>query len=96
METDSDTEPKFGIASIVERNNFVSRGGVTLEKEKKVAQVLCQGDIKVNEKICPLEIDLIVDISYVSSTKCEHCEIKIKDTHREGEYLVMRCSIALY
>ena len=57
---------------------------------------MCQGDIKVNDKVCPLEIDLIVDISYVSSTKCEHCEIKIKDTHREGEYLVMRCSVALY
>ncbi len=96
IETDSDTPPEMNPARIYDRKNEVSRGGVTLEKEKKLSQVFCAGEIRINDRVYPLEIDLIVDISYVSSTKCEYCEIKVKEYEREGKYLIMQALLAIY
>ena len=96
VKTDKNTAPLINPSRIVERRNEVTRGGVTLDKEKKVAQVLCRGEIGFTDKIYPLEMDLILDISYVSSTKCEYCDIRLKDKKRVGDYLVMQCSLAVY
>lgn len=88
--------PMINPIRISERYNEVNRGGVTLDKEKKQSQVIARGEIQIAEKLYPLELDLILDISYVSSTKCELCEIKIKDYTREENYIVMQSILAIY
>ena len=74
----------------------VMRNGIILEKEKKTAQVLCSGNLVIGEKISPFEIDLILDISYVSTTKCTHCDIKIERHKRVGNYIIMQTVISIY
>ena len=96
IRTDSDTPPVIASVPITERRAEISRNGVTLTKEKKASQVLCAGEIKLADKVSPFEIDLILDISYVSSTKCTHCGIKFERVKRQGDLLIMQTAISLY
>ena len=96
VKTSLDTAPVFTACRIVDRKNEVIRNGIKLDKEKKLSQISCMGEIHFGEKIHPLEYDLILDISYVSSTKCEYCEVKIKDCNRIGDYLVMNTVLSIY
>ena len=95
LKTDKDVPPQFNKIGITERRVAVSRGGVTLDAQKGVAQILCMGEI-VYTKPIPFELDLILDISYVSTTKCEMCNIKIKSYEKQGDYLVMKCQIYIH
>ena len=96
IKTDFDTPPLISICKITATKNDVSRNGCTLNKERKLAQILCRGELQFGEKIHPLELDLILDISYVSTTKCELCEIKTREYHREGDHLVFSSTISVY
>ena len=96
IKTELDTPPTISICKITATKNDVSRNGCTLDKERKLTQVLCRGELQSGEKVYPFELDLILDISYVSSTKCELCEIKFKEYHREGEYLALDSTIFIY
>lgn len=96
IKTELDTPPFISICKITDTKNEVSRNGVTLDKERKLTQVFCRGELHLGERVHPLELDLILDISYVSSTKCEFAEIKIRKHHREGEYLICACAISIY
>ncbi len=88
--------PEFGVLKISELRHTVTRGGITLESAKKLTQVICLGKITVGAKPSPFEIDLILDISYVSATKCEFCEIKVRETLDDGEFITMKCQIYIY
>ena len=96
IRTDEDEPPTIEPVPIVEMRAQISRNGVTLEKEKKAAQVLCAGEIRIGDKTSPLELDLILDISYVSLTKCTHCSVKIERYKRQGAYLIMHADIGIY
>ena len=96
IKTSLDDPPAFAVCRISDRMNEVTRYGIKLDKEKKLSQISCMGEIHFGEKIHPLEYDLILDISYVSSTKCEYCEIKIKDHHRVGDHIVMDTVLSIY
>ena len=96
IKTSLDAPPAFTVCKISDRMNEVTRYGIKLDKEKKLSQISCMGEIHFGEKIHPLEYDLILDISYVSSTKCEYCEIKIKDHHRVGDHIVMDTVLSIY
>jgi hypothetical protein len=94
--TEDDTPPIFKPIPIVERRAEISRNGITFDKEKKAAQVLCAGEVQLKDKISPIELDLIVDISYVSTTKCTHAMIRVERVKRQGKRLVMLADISLY
>ncbi len=94
--TDKDKPPVILTGDITERMHQVTRGGVELNHEKKLSQVLCRSQLMIGDKVYPVEMDLILDISYVSSTKCGHCEIAIKNFKRDGEYLVMSTCLTIY
>ena len=96
MKTGDDIPPIMQGIPIVERRAEISRNGVRREKEKKAAQILCRGEIRINERFSPFELDLIIDISHVSTTKCTHLDIKIERYKRRGEYLIMQTDISLY
>ena len=96
LRTDEDVAPIFREIPITERRAEISRNGITYGKEKKAAQVICQGEIQLGERLSPIELDLIVDISYVSTTKCTHAMIRVERVKREGEYLVMLGDVSLY
>ena len=96
IETGINTLPIISTCKIGDRKNEVSRNGIKLEKERKLSQIFCMGEIQLGDKIHPLEYDLILDISYVSSTKCEYCEVKIKNYHRVGDFIVMDSMITIY
>jgi hypothetical protein len=94
--TNQDTPPVMGPIRIRERRHEVSRGGIKLEADKKLSQVLCRGDIVIGEKAYPFEVDLVLDISYVSSTKCEWFDVKIRDYSRLGDHLVINGAICIW
>ena len=96
IKTDEDVPPTFVPVPIVDCLAKISRNGITLEKEKKAAQVLCAGEIRIGDKVSPFELDLILDISYVSATKCTHCAFKVERYKRQGEYLIIQTDISLY
>lgn len=96
IRTDEDVPPTFEPIPIVSMNAEISRNGIKLVKEKKASQVLCEGHIQIGDKVSPFELDLILDISYVSATKCTHCGIKIERFKRQGEYLIMQTDVSLY
>lgn len=96
IRTDEDNPPVIEPLEIVDRLAEISRNGITLKKEKKASQVLCAGEIRIGDRISPLELDLILDISYVSATKCTHCAFKIERYRRQGEYLLIQTDISLY
>jgi len=95
IETENDIPPEFRNITITERRNSISRDGYTLEPQKCLSQVICSGDL-VYGKAYPFELDLILDISYVSSTKCELGSIKVRKYERQGKYLVMDCQLYIY
>ena len=95
IKTDSDNLPVIENIPITERRVEISRNGIVLDKEKKVSQVICTGDILIGERAYPAELDLLLDISYVSTTKCTHATIKIERAKLVGEYLVMHASIII-
>ena len=96
MLTSQDTPPVLTSTRITERRHEVKRGGITLEPDKKVSQVLCAGEIIIGDKPHPFETDLVLDISYVSTTKCEWFDIKIKELERLGDHLVMHAMICIW
>lgn len=96
IETENDTPPVFRNIVITERRNSISRDGYTLEPQKGLSQVICSGDLIICGKAYPFELDLILDISYVSSTKCELGSIKVRKYGRQGKYLVMNCQMYIY
>lgn len=95
IKTDTPDLPIFQNIKISERRNTVNRGGAVLEQTKKRSQILCNGEIAINEKVSPFILDLILDISYVSTTKCENLEIKVKRSQRQGDYTVLYCQLLL-
>lgn len=96
IETDADKPPYIPEATIEERHFTVSRGGITLDQDKKLSQIHCSGEIHIKDNVHPFEMDLILDISYVSSTKCEHCAFKIRSYERIGKYITMNTTLSIY
>lgn len=96
IETDSDIPPVINTLDIRQRRAEISRNGITLPKEKKAAQILCSGEIRFGERAYPFEADMILDISYVSTTKCTHCTVKPERFKRIGKYIVMQSIITVY
>ena len=93
IENDDKSCPVFKDIKIIDRRNNVVRSGATLEHEKGRSQVICSGEICIDDKISPFVVDLILDISYVSTTKCESVEIKPKNVSKIGKYTVIDCNV---
>ena len=93
IETKSDEPPVFQNIVINDRRNVIGRGNTTLEQEKRRSQVICSGEIQICNKISPFVLDLILDIAYISTTKCEQVQIKPKRTQIVDNSVVMDCQI---
>ena len=87
---------EFAPLSVVVTNNVATRGGARLPYDKTTSQVICTSEITVNGINHPLEIDLILDIAYISSVKCGNGDIYIKEVNFKDGYAVMSCQIYLY
>ena len=96
IKQDSDALPIFENIKIAERRNEVRRGDAALSMQKKQSQVICDGNLILNGKVSPFVLDLILDISYVSTTKCESLEIKIKKAQKNNGYTVLNCQLFIY
>ena len=96
IESDTDQPPKFGTMNIDERRYVAQRCGAELEQKRKLSQIICSGEITVNDRICPIEADLLLDIAYVSTTKCGHCDVRIQKAEKLDNYLVMKCLLIIY
>lgn len=96
IEKDNGKPPRISKLEIRETNNRVSRGGITLEHDKMTSQVICYSEITVDEIKHPFEIDMILDIAYISAVKCSVGEIKIKSHRIEFGYIVMDIQVFLY
>lgn len=96
VRTDEASLPRFTPIPIVDRRAEIERNGVSLEKEKKLSQIFCKGELQLAERTHPLEVDLIIDISYVSATKCNTCDIRINRHKRLGDFIVMQVTVSVY
>ncbi len=74
-------------------NVAVTRWGVTLPIEKHICQYIADGEIAIGDRVSPLEVDLILDISHVSASKCESIEIKVRGKQRYKGYDVYDCQL---
>lgn len=96
IRTNENSPPRFTPIPIVDRRAEIERNGVSLEKEKKLSQLFCKGELQLTDRTHPLELDLIIDISYVSATKCNTCEIRINRYKRLGDFIVMQVTVSVY
>jgi len=88
--------PRIAKLEITETHNRVSRGGITLDADKLTSQVICYSEITVDEVKHPFELDMILDIAYISAVKCSEGEIKIRSHKISNGYIVMNVQIFLY
>jgi hypothetical protein len=84
--------PVFGPVRVDTVNHVVSRGGVTKKTDQKLtSQILCSSEISTREAKSPLSIDLILDLAYICSSKCQNAEIRIRDCFESDGYYVFNC-----
>lgn len=76
-------------------NPFITRGGVTLERDKTSSQIICRSEIKFGEAAHPFLIDIILDITYISSVKCTLGELKIRRIDEDDKYITYTCQLLL-
>ncbi len=88
--------PKIDKLSVSRTKNVIERGGVQLDRGKSACQAIYYSEICVNDVKHPFELDIILDISYISAVKCSEGEIRILDSRVKNGYLVMDCQLFLY
>ena len=96
LDTDEVFLPEFDSLTAERAHNVITRGGVTLSRDKGASQMILTSEISIRGVKAPLTVDLILDIAYISAVKCGEGEIKIKDFKVQDGYLVMSCQIFLF
>ncbi len=96
IETELDSLPEISELKIIDVRNSIIRGGVKIDTDKHTTQVILKGEIRTHDMRSPFEVDLILDMSYVSASKCSYSEIKIRKAIKTGNYLTMICQIYLW
>lgn len=96
IRNDFDSIPAFRNIKISERRHSITRGSIIIPPQKKLSQIICDGEVCTDVKVYPLILDIILDISYVSTTKCENVEIKTKSSSVSGNYTILTCNISIY
>ena len=85
--------PTFHNFKVERANPFITRGGVALEREKTSSQIICRSEIKFDQAAHPFLVDIILDVTYISSVKCTLGELKIKNITEDDKYLTYTCQI---
>ncbi len=88
--------PKIDKLTVSETKHVIERGGAVIDRGKTSSQAICYSEITVDEVRHPFEVDLILDISYISSVKCGEGEIRVLEHTVEDGQIVMKCQIFLY
>ncbi len=88
--------PVFSAFAVTETRPIITRGGISLPQNKAACQVICYCEISIDGQNHPFTLDLILDISYVSATKCAGGDISVKQITRENDSYVLSVDIALY
>lgn len=84
---------RFDNISTVEVRHIISRGGVEVPFDRTASQIIMNGEIIISEVRHPLQIDLILDISYISSVKCSGASVTVRKKEIKDGFLVMDCQI---
>lgn len=92
---EGDILPTFAEARIEEVRCAPERGGITLERDPAICQILCRGEIILPESRHPFIIDLLLDIAFVSATKCASLEIIPVEFTKADGLLTMDCRVLL-
>lgn len=88
--------PKIDRLTVSKTKNVIERGGVRLDRGRSACQAIYYSEISVNDVKHPFELDLILDISFISAVKCSEGKIRILDSRVKDGYLVMDCQLFLY
>ena len=92
----SDTPPVFLPLRLDRVYHRISRGGITKESDpKKVSQIILSSELLLDDVHYPFNLDLIVDMAYVCSAKCQNAEIKVRDIKEYDGYFVLNCTLYL-
>ena len=81
---------------IEEVHNDIARFGAVLRDEKCRSQIICRSELILGEEPHPFIADLVLDIAYISSVKCDTMEICIKDSIADEEYYIYDCILYVY
>lgn len=92
---EGDRLPTFAEAQIEEVRCAPERNGITLERDPSTCQILCHGEIIFADSRHPFVIDLILDMAFVSATKCLSLEIRPRDFVRADGMITMNCQVLL-
>ena len=87
--------PTFTEAKIEQVSCTPERNGITLERDAAVCQVLCHGEIIFADSRHPFVIDLILDMAFVSATKCHSLEIRPREFVALDGMITMDCQVFL-
>ena len=87
--------PTFTEAKIEQVSCTPERNGITLERDAALCQVLCHGEIIFADSRHPFVIDLILDMAFVSATKCHSLEIRPREFVALDGMITMDCQVFL-
>ena len=88
--------PKFLPLRVDRTLHLISRGGVTKDSDpKKQSQIILSSEIIVDDARYPFTMDLIIDLAYVCTSKCQGAQIRIRDVKEEDGFYVFNCTLFL-
>ena len=85
--------PLFSRIKIEEVRNLLERYGAQLSEIKGKSQIICRGELITNDQPHPFMLDLILDISYISSVKCETLELEITSINEANGKYIFDCTV---
>ena len=87
--------PLFDKLTISEVRHDIERGGVRLTDARGRSQVILSSELTTGSVKHPFTIDFILDIAYVSATKCETGDLTVKSFRDLGEGYSLECNVLL-
>lgn len=92
---EGDILPTFTEARIEAVRCAPERGGITLERDPAICQIICRGEIILPESRHPFIIDLLLYMAFVSATKCASLAIIPMEFTKADGLLTMDCRVLL-
>ena len=92
---EGDCVPIFSEIILEETRHRAKRGEGELSRDQSCCQIICRSELTLGEKRYPFVLDLYIDLSYVSATKCQSAEIRVSEARKNGEFTTMKCDFYL-
>ena len=87
--------PSFSTFEIEQTSNVITRFGTRVLRDGSSSQIICRSTLYTGDQPHPFMLDFVLDISYVSASKCGSGEICIRSVGEDDEFYLYDCAITI-